>query len=170
MEYEVYQISQPHYVEAAKSFIAQVELMLSGNPSNTQAQDALNIAESYATIGPKIYKFIAITKAEQNIAGLMTLKMEDSAIKVEDVCAKPGMAGVGTKLIERAVQFSEKMGKNGKLTLTDMSKPKEEGGPSFYEKLGFKKQAGELLKKDLDPNTTPAIWKKKPGGKLWKKQ
>jgi GNAT superfamily N-acetyltransferase len=74
---------------------------------------------------------------------------------------------VGKKLIERAVQFAERHGKNGRLTLTDMSKPREVGGKTFYDVLGFNKVPGEELMKKLNPNVTADKWVKKPGKNLW---
>ncbi|MBV7513804.1 hypothetical protein DFS28_11777 [Pseudomonas sp. 478] len=175
MTYDIYQVKQEHYVEAAKAFILQVNALIKSktviDQRAIQANDALNIAESYLTDGDGVFKFIALTKAGGSVAGLMTLKVQDTDVKVEDLCASPTLPGTGTELIERAVQFSERRGKNGCLTLTDMSKPKVEGGKTFYGALGFIGPPGDL-KRTLNPNANPGIWTplQKQSGKSWIKK
>ncbi|ALI03518.1 N-acetyltransferase [Pseudomonas sp. FW306-02-F02-AA] len=177
MTYDIYQVNQEHYAEAAKAFLFQVADLIKQKTVTgqraIQASDALNIAESYSIKEPGMYWFIALTKSGGSVAGLMKLKTQDTEVKVEDLCANPTMQGTGTELIERAVQFSERMGKNGRLTLTDMSKPREAGGQTFYGKLGFKAPLDDptSITKNLNPNANLGIWSpvQKKVGNSWKK-
>ncbi len=172
MGIDIYKVSQVHYIEAAKTFIKQLETFVKGKNLTegeiAQAEGALNIAESYLTTGPNVHKFIALKISGGLVVGLMTLKTEPTEVKVDDICTTPTEKGVGKKLIERAVQFSEKLGKNGRLTLTDMSKPRETGGKTFYDALGFMAVPGEQLMKKLNPNTAVDKWAKGPKSNLWK--
>jgi len=141
------------YAEAAQAFIAAMTQI-----GSDRATQAAQIAEGYGH--PADMKFFAFTRGADThgLAGLMVLKVKDTAIKVEDVCTDPRTRGVGIQLIERAVLESVKVGKGGRLTLSDMS------GSDFYDQLGFK-LVDPPLTKSLDPGTS-SVWQ--VAGKTWK--
>lgn len=150
---DIFLVRQGAYTQAAQAFIANMRLI-----GTDRAEQAERIADGYGHQANM--KFFAFTRGSDThgLAGLMVINIKDAALKVEDLCTDPRTKGVGIQLIERAVLESVKLGKGGRLILSDMS------GSDFYDKLGFTVY-DPPLGKSLDPATSPA-WEQK--GRTWK--
>jgi len=135
------------YMEDLKSWKAKGKKDDEQRAWNDDIQRRINEADVYGQPGVKV-----VYKLASGPAALMRLSVKDDSVKIEDLSAHKGAEGSGVVMVEWAVNYSQREGKGGLLSLYDAS-----NSPGYYAGVyGFETVDGGTMK--LDPAKKPELW------------